>query len=251
MIEPTFNELSFYPLCETDDEVESRLHDFVCLLEKLKQYGIKRVNIEELFHQIPLKKDLFLSDVYARGLKSPDSEKKNMALYLAAKLHHPCVRKEIEDSFYGGEDNPVNKCVCKSVKPEKECVGLYVADLTRSFSVGFTQPWLNKYEDKRCRIKIIYVDEKLNKESDVFCMTDVSDENHEMFVELMASQADLPVNVCYDNPKDKINKMPEHHGKKECLEYAEQIAKCPYVRKVLNSIDFLEGEKRFILEFKL
>lgn len=245
MIEPTFNELTFNPLCKSDSEVESRLDNFVKLLVKLKSYGIMRVRIEEDYSQIPLMDGLTLSDIYARDSVSMDSAKRNRAFLLAGTLRQPCVTEDIEDKFFGGKDN-VEKCICTSITPKQECWGLYVASILNSFSVGFTQPWIVTDQDKMCKIQVVYKDETKVKETAVLCMTSEDDENNKMFVELMSSQVDLPVEENDDAPESKINKFPSHHGKEICEEYAKLIAKCKYVNKILNTIDHNSGEKDFI-----
>ena len=183
MIEPTFNQLTFLPLCKTDEEVELRLNNFVSLLAKLKEYGINRVRIEETFSQMPLKDGLSLYDVFSQDIKSPDSARRNRGLLLAGTLRRPAVTEDIEPEFYGDED--LDRCVCTSVEPEQDCIGLYVADILKSFSVGFAQSWLDTNKKKKCEIRILHKDESKNKNSAVLCMTTADDENHEMFIELM------------------------------------------------------------------
>lgn len=247
MIEPTFNELTFLPLCKTDEEVELRLNNFVSLLAKLKEYGINRVRIEETFSQMPLKDGLSLYDVFSQDIKSPDSARRNRGLLLAGTLRQPAVTEDIEPEFYGDED--LDRCVCTSVEPEQDCIGLYVADILKSFSVGFAQSWLDTNQKKMCEIRILHKDESKNKNSAVLCMTTADDENHEMFIELMSSQDDLPVEQNNDSPEGKVNRFPQHHGRDECLEFANQIAKSKYVSKVLNTIDHKAGQKDFIHKF--
>lgn len=244
MIEPVFNELTFKPLCETDGEVESRLNNFINLLAKLKEYGINRVRIEERFDQMPLKKGVSLYDVFTQDIKSTDSVKRTRGFFLAGILRQPAVTEDIESEFYGDKD--LDKCICTSVEPVQECIGLYVADILKSFSVGFAQSWLDTDQKKKFEIQILYKDESKNKNSAVLCLTTADDENHEMFVELMSSQEDLPVNQNNDAPEGKINKFPQHHGREECQEFAKQVAKSKYITKVLNTIDHKAGEKAFI-----
>ena len=244
MIEPVFNELTFKPLCETDEEVELRLSNFVKLLAKLKEYGINRVRIEEDFSQMPLKEGVSLYDVYTQDITSTDSARRNRGYFLAGVLKRPALTEDIEPEFYG--DNDLDKCICTSIEPEQECIGLYIADILKSFSVGFAQSWLDTDQKKKLEIQILHKDESKNRNSAVLCMTMVDDENHEMFVELMSSQDDLPVDVNNDAPESKVNRFPQHHGREECQEFAKQVAKSKYVSKVLNSIDHKSGDKNFI-----
>ena len=245
MIEPTFNELSFLPLCERDEEVELRLNNFVNLLSKLKEYGIYHVRIEENFSQMPLKEGISLYDLFMDDIKSSDSARRNRAQLLASTLRQPCVTDDIEPDFYGKEKDAIDKCVCTNIEPERECIGLYVADILKSFSVGFAQSWLDTNQ-KKCDIQIFHEDKSKNRNSVVLCMTSADDENHEMFVELMSSQDDLPVEQNNDDPDGKVNRFPPHHGREECIEYAKQIANSKYVCRVLNTIDHNAGEKDFI-----
>lgn len=244
MIEPVFNELTFKPLCKTDEEVKLRVNNFVNLLAKLKEYGISRVRIEEKFYQIPLKEGVSLYDVYTQYITSADSARRNRGHLLASVLRQPAVTEDIEPEFYGDKD--LDKCICTSIEPEQECIGLYVADILKSFSVGFAQSWLDTKQKKILEIQTLHKDERKNRNSAVLCMTMADDENHEMFVELMSSQDDLPVDVNNDDPEGKVNRFPHHHGSEESQEFAKQVANSKYVSKVLNSIDHKSGNKNFI-----
>lgn len=244
MIEPVFNELTFRPLCETDEEVELRLNNFVNLLAKLKEYGINRVRIEENFSQMPLKEGFSLFDAFTQDITSTDSARRNRGYLLAGTLRQPAVTEDIEAEFFG--ENDLDKCICISIEPEQESIGLYVADILKSFSVGFAQSWLDTEQKKKLEIQILHKDKSRNRKSAVLCMTMPDDENHEMFIELMSSQEDLPVDTNNDAPEGKVNRFPQHHGREECQEFAKQIAKSKYVSKVLNSIDHKAGDKNFI-----
>lgn len=248
MIEPVFNELTFTPLCISDDEVEARIDGFANLLRKLKNYGITHVRVEEKFNQIPLKKDYSLNDLYLRDYLSKDSAKRNRSYLLAGMLRHPSLTEDIERDFYGSEDDisKVENCLCTSITPVRDSIGLFVASILNSFAVGFKQSWIADERSKACEIEIVFEDKSKNVKKTVFCATEENDDQHPMFVDLMSSQPDLCVVSCDETPEKKVNRFPTHHGMNECKEYAEQIAKCKYVTKVFNTIDHNADENAFI-----
>ena len=52
MIEPCFNELTIFPLCTTNEDMDKRLATFIDLLKEIKKYGIKNVRYESSFLDI-------------------------------------------------------------------------------------------------------------------------------------------------------------------------------------------------------
>lgn len=236
MIEPTLNELSFYPFCQSEDEVERRLTDFIDLIIELKKLGVKFVRYEHSFADIMLKEQYSLQDYC---FQAKDSKSRNKRDFLYATLRRPYMDEEKEPLLYEYD----SCCFVDNVNIEHPTLGLLVAHVTASFSVGFNAGLFHGNDHKLCKLKLSKQGEE--KESFVYCLT-LKDHifNFEGFINLMASQPDLKVPT--SQRKNMTINLPTHHGKNECCEFGKRLLECDYVNEVLNSIDFKPGDTHFI-----
>lgn len=241
MIEACFNELSMYPVCQTDEEVGVRINAFVELLKGLKSLGIKFVRYENSFDDICLKENLSLRE-YCQG---KESQVRTQADFLYGTMRRPYMEEDEEEMFFkytkaafilkkGGKDFP------------KDCLGLYVALLKQSFAVGFNAGDFAGDRHKICTIRLTKKDGQC-VDRQVCCLTQ---KEHIMgvdeFVELMSNQPDLPVEKCGTDESQKKCHLSDHHGMKECEEHAKSLLKNEYVKEVLNSIDHKSSERQYI-----
>lgn len=236
MVEAAFNELTTFPYCTTDDEVESRVSTFTDVLKELTNLGVKNVRYEDSFADISLKENYSLAD-YCNNCSNSDQRNRRALLY--SKMRRPYLTEE--------KENLLNKyCDCKylhSDGSQKDCLGLYVADITDSFAVGFEQPDCDDKCPEICTLQIVQNNgTKVNHY--VCCLTKPEHINLDEFVRLMARQDDLVVPK-YTGDGKKIS-LPSHHGQAECKQHAKQLIGCDYIKEVLNSIDFDPSEKQYI-----
>lgn len=237
MIEPCFNELSIYPLCTTDEDMEQRLATFVNLLKEIKKYGIKKVRYESSFHDIKLKENCSLQD-YCN--QASTSQERDRASFLYSTLRRPYLDEDKEELFY-----IYDNCELEDGDETKNCMGMYVAALMKSFAVGFnsvnqaTHPKLYLYKNTGT-VEI----------REICCLSLPEHTNIQEFIDLMSAQSDLPVPKSTLEANQKKKHLSVHHGKHECNEHAEQLLKNPYVNEILNTIDFNPKETSYIHNVK-
>lgn len=236
MIEAAFNELTAVPYCTTDNEVESRLATFADVLNELTKLGVKNVRYEDSFADISLKENYSLAD-YCKKCSTSDQRNRRDLLY--SKMRRPYLTEDKENLVYKYSD-------CKylhSDGTQKDCLGLYIAYVTDSFTVGFDQSGCEDKCPEICKLQIVQNDGTI-AEHTVCCLTRPEHINLDEFVKLMARQDDLVVPKYIGDGK-KIH-LPSHHGLAECKQHAQQLIGCEYIKEVLNSIDFNPSEKQYI-----
>ena len=237
MIEPCFNELSIYPLCTTDENVDKRVVTFIELLKEIKKYGIKRVRYENSFSDIKLKENYSLQD-YCNSAFS--SKEKSRAQFFYATMRRPYLDEDKEELFY-----TYDHCEVEVGDERKDCMGLYVAAITESFAVGFyseNQPSLYKVHLQK--------DKEVDECREICCLSMLDHTLMPKFIDLMSIQEKLPVPKTSLEANQKRKHLSDHHGKKECDNHADQLLKSPYVNEVLNTIDFNPTEVSYIHKVK-
>ena len=237
MIEPCFNELSIFPLCTTDEDMEQRLATFIDLLKEIKKYGIKKVRYESSFLDIKLKENCSLQD-YCN--KASTSQERTRAAFLYSTLRRPYLDEDKEELFY-----IYDKCELEDGDERKDCMGMYVAALMKSFAVGF-------YSENLATHSKLHLYKKTGTEEirEICCLSLPEHTNIQEFVDLMSAQSDLPVPKSTLEANQKKKHLSAHHGKQECNEHAEQLLKNPYVNEILNTIDFNPKETSYIHNVK-
>lgn len=237
MIEPCFNELSIFPLCTTDEDMDKRLATFVDLLKEIKQYGIKRVRYENSFSDIKLKEDYSLLD-YCN--KASTSEERDRRHFFYATMRRPYLDEEKEELFYA-----YDKCELEDGDERKDCMGMYVAAITKSFAVGFNT------ENQQTSYKLhLQKNTEIEEVRDILNLTLPEHTHIPQFIELMSVQEDLPVPKSSLVANQKRKHLSDHHGKKECDSHAKQLLESPYIHEVLNTIDFDPTEVSYIHKVK-
>lgn len=242
MIEPCFNELSVEPLCLTEDEVSKRVLTFARLLSHLHKYGIRKVRYENGIEDTLLCTDFTLRDYCLKFLKSrnpKDAQDRKNVETLLAMIRKPYMNEMEEPSFNRYDDV---KYVEGEV--EKDCMGLYVAHLLDSFSVGF-----DNGVSSPCRLKLI----KKNKEGEVkteyaniaFITSEEQCILDKAFIDIMSSQQ-MTVSAIEKSEDQKKFTLPIHHGIKECQAHGELLMDDPYVKDILVSIPFDSSERNYI-----
>lgn len=234
MIEPCFNELSLFPLCDTDKEADSCVTSFIDLLKELEQFGIKRTRYEKDFTDIKLQNNYSLYD-YCN-----DPKNRNYQHFLYSHMRRPYMDEEAESSFFAYSDY---KFITDDGN-ELDCIGLYVSYVTNSFSVGFNAGLFENEKHVKCNLSL--TKNGIRQKGIVCCLTLPRHIDSDLFVELMSDQPDLPVPLCETKPSAKRKHIPDHHGKAECEAHAERLVECKYVKEILNSIDFDGSEKKYI-----
>ena len=234
MIEACFNELTMTPLCTSDEEVKERVSVFIQVLKEIKKEGIKKVRYERDFSDIKLKEEYSLHDYCID--KNPTN--RNQSNFLYGILRRPYIDEDKEHLIYENDDA---KFVSQEGN-EYDCIGLYVAHITDSFTIGFdTAPFKGDHRQK-CHLRLTTGGK--TKDVSVLCITEPSHINNIEIIDLISDQEDLSVNHCNIDPRNKQKKsFPKHHGSKECKDFEKRILESKYIIEVINSIDFDSSEK--------
>lgn len=235
MIEPCFNELSAECCCNTIDEANECISDFINLIKGLREFGILRFRYEG-GHFMGIK----LKDDYSIEQFCNESANRNKRDFLFSHIRQPYIDEDKEDVFYTYSD-------CKFITDtaeEKTCMGFYVAHLTRSFAVGFNLGLFKGDRHVECRLSLKSGD--TDKIAKVCCLTLSEHFGNDLFVDLLSNQPDLPVPKCDLKPEEKKVHLPRHHGIDACRKHACKLVKSVYVKGVLNTIDFQPTAKCYI-----
>lgn len=245
MIEPTFNECSAIPVCNTQEEAARRFDVLIKLLKHLKCYGIKHVRHEDSIYDIPFFKEMSLGDFCdsLRDKKNYSNERES-AFFLYAVMEAP----------YSTNNNP---CIPPENLGSVECrdasigtgipLGLLAAYVLKSFSVGFDNN-VSPFYELELSFSLCEDSEKLDeKKVRVVCVSKENDCcNNLGFIELLSSQSDLNVKQVEVFEKDQNISLPQHHGLDECKKHAKELLSLPYVKGILSSRPFNSRENNYI-----
>lgn len=254
MIEPIFNEFSSFPLCRDGIESEERFNTLIHLIRNLEQFGIKKVRYENSINDIPFNSSSTLGEYCSniiRNRTKGNANLQNDALFLYSRIKKPFIKEEesvlfpdtISQTQYVRLDNENQVYTVVEENP----LSISSAYFLNSFMIGF-----DNNVEKHLLLKLFYSTK--NTKGDIYndskiikivcvCKTEECFTNME-FIELLASQDDLPVPIA-DHKETKIN-IPDHHGTKECKEHGKELLANPYVKEILSSRGFDSSEKCYI-----
>lgn len=245
MIEPTFNECSAIPVCNTQEEAARRFDALIKLLKHLKCYGIKHVRHEDSIYDIPFFNEMTLGAFCdsLRAAQNYSNEREN-AFFLYAVIDAP----------YSLNNNP---CIPPENLKDVKCndgsigtgipLGLLAAYVLKSFSIGFDNN-VSPYYELDLLFSSCKDSEKLDeKKVRVACVSKESDCcNNVDFIKLLSSQSDLKVKQVDASEKNWNISLPQHHGLDECEKHAKELLTLPYVKGILSSRSFNSSENSYI-----
>lgn len=244
MLEPSFNELSIHPLCETDAEVHCRISALSKLLSKLRYYGIKTIRIENGLSDILLKDDFNLSDYCSNSQHNYNGstpEARTIAQLFYSMFRAPYLSDDNEDIVASYSDV---KYVDIGGK-EHDCYGLYIAHLLKSFAIG-----LDTGVKSPCKIKLIrrgISSESEISEIDIIHLSNIEQLNTDMnFADLMSNQPEFSVKPVSSSEKHTNFTLPSHHGKNICYQHGKRLLEDPYIKDILTSIEWNSSEREYI-----
>ncbi len=235
MKEPFFNDLSVFPLCNSDEEVHNRINNFVRLLEFCGSLGVKKVRFEQPFQSIELKKNYTLHEyINEHGMDA------NAMLILSM------VRKPYLDEDSPEESQFVNtviKLVRNNVEYDAE--GLTCAYLSNSFAIGFASEdyWTSNY----C-FNLNILDQITNKQKKdtVFCISNYAHFGTSGFINYVVCNLNPLFPHCGLKKEDKRIHLRDDHGKDVLEKFADKILKETYIAEIVNSLPFDSESNEFI-----
>lgn len=245
MIEPTFNECSALPVCDTHEEARRRFSILIKLMKELKKYGINHVRHEDSIYDIPFFNDVTLGS-YCDSLREPKqfSNERENVFFLYSVMEAPYAKR-------GGLQIPPEnlkdvQCQDASIG-EKIPLGLLAAYVLKSFTIGFDNNVSPVYELEMTFSACEGSNKFVKKKARIVCVSKESDccDNLD-FIELLSSQSDLKVRQLEDSEKNHNISLPKHHGEGVYKKHAKELLSLPYVKGILSTRSFDSGETSYI-----
>lgn len=234
-----FNELSIVPLCQTPNEVENRIRQYITTLKALYKFGIKKVRYHENMVNIPLSGDMSMQQYCNIHKHDP------LASLLLSTFTMPQVDENNEDVL--------NRYCETQVTVHKEDVklnahGFNAAYCSGTFCIGFQS------EDfwKSCTYSITIKSDNLEKDEIWACVSHSDNLKNNVFTDWYASII-RPIKLVEStiSYQDKIGRyihLRDDHGKDILKIYAKRLLHCKYVESVVNSLPFNPKINRYILK---
>lgn len=235
-MEVCFNELSQYPLCDTETACVQRVRKYAKVLKKLKlNYGISKIRYEHGLDDINLKDGYSLKD-YCFCCNHKQDPSANL---IVSMVKHPYIPEEKEEEL-GAYDYDDVKCVVGT--NECDTLGLYCAYLYKGFAVSFSsaQEWTCDHVMLRLYSKGKHEDYSVINVALVAQLLD------NKFCRWYARNGKIYLEKCAIAPNKKSFHVRDDHGKNVLKEFFNKIRKESYVTNAINSLPFNPGATEFI-----
>lgn len=230
MREPFFNDLSIKPLCETDQEVDLRVSDFVKILKFCGEFlGYRKVKFDMPAKEIELKKDYFLREYLAKHATGNSFG----ALLLLNMLQPPCIEDDSEEEIKYATHTAKLKREGKDV----DAYGFACAYYSSGFVVGFASDFFWK-SNSSFTLSVMEDETGKSREHNVFCISQVDQFNNHDFISWAIDNLPLyfrPSGIEYAEKKVALR---DDHGKNVLLEFSKKIKKESYIIEIVNSLPF-------------
>lgn len=238
-----FNELSTLPLCNTEDEVEQRVRNFLLMLNEVRNHtGITKVRHSDTMTTIQLTSNMTLQDYCNAHTKDP------AVIALLGTIIPPQVDMDDDVSLQSYFDTTTNVIIGDGVR--KEADGFNAAYCQGTFCVGFesSSVWQNDFFDlvvssneKQSEVKwacisspLVYSVEKQHAHRKL-----AFEQWLEQFKPVVLVESSL-------NPDKKPVSLRDDHGKKELSAHAELLRQHPNVEGILTSLPFKPKSRNYI-----
>lgn len=230
MREPFFNDLSINPLCETDQEVDQRIGDFVKILKFCGVFlGYKKVRFDKPAKEIELKKDYYLRDYFAKYITGNNFRD----LLVLNMLQPPCIEDDSEEEIKYATHTTKLKRDGKDI----DAYGFACAYYSTGFVVGFASDdfWKN---NTSFTVSVTEDESGKSREHSVFCISQVEQFNTCGFISWAINNLPLSFRSSGLEYAAKKVSLRDDHGKDVLLEFSKKIKKEPYIIEVVNSLPF-------------
>lgn len=236
MCEPFFNELSIYPLCVNDQDVDQRINDFVKVLEFCGSFlGYKKVRFDRKAKEIELKKDFLLKDYLANNTTGNSYG----ALLILNMLQPPYIDDDSEEEIKYATHT------AKLVRDGKEieAEGFACAYYSSGFVVGFAS---EDYWRQNVSFTVSVIDDATGRSRNHivygFCL--VEQFSNPDFISWAIDKLPLRFRSSGIDISAKTIDIRDDHGKKELIEFSKKIIKEPYIIEIVNSLPFKVGTRK-------
>lgn len=236
MREPFFNEISVEPLCETNQEIDTRIGAFVEVLKFCGSFlGFKRVRSNMPAKEVKLKKDVFLKDYLARNATG-----NNVGAHLILSMLQPPF---IDDNTE--EERKYILHTTRLVRDGQAVVanGFACAYYSSGFVVSFAS---EDYWIQNTSFTLSVVEDETGKARNhrIFGVSHVEQFGDSGFVMWAVNNLSLKFRPSGIAPESKSISLRDDHGKQMLQEFSQRIIKEPYVVEVVNSLPFDRKAKK-------
>lgn len=234
-----FNELSIYPLCSTEVDVEQRVNDFVSLLKEIRNHtNITKVRVFEDMVSIPLKDGISMWDFCCNHSKTPQAQ------ILFSMIVHPQVDMDDDSSLQKYIDTNTEIYLDEDNKQLAD--GFNAAYCQNTFCIGFesSDVWSNDF------FNITVSSNGKIKNIKWACISSLSfyTNGHRKcnFDRWLQSIRPISlVNSTLDPLQKRIN-LRDDHGKDRLEAHAKRLRNHPNVEEILTSLPFNPYNKDYI-----
>ena len=237
-----FNELSIYPLCDSDVAVEQRVRKFLQVLQDARSLaGANKVRHDGDMTTIPLTQSITLMDYFNNHTKEP------AVIALLGIFIHPQVDMEDEVSFQRYIDASVT--VQTNNGESLSADGFLAAYCQGTFCVGFESDicWKEDFielnissngKDTQIRWACLSTPFIGNHEDEIF-------QRKNDFSEWLRGINPILLSSTKEPHEKEVCLRPDH-GKKELKEHAKLLLQHEYVEGILSSLPFKPKFRNYI-----
>lgn len=232
---PFFNDVSVFPLCATDDEIDIRIDEFVKILDFCGFLGFKKVRFDKRADALELRPGYYLKDYLSANARRNG----NRALLILNMFQSP---------YIDGDSVAEERYLSHTARLQKdggeiEAEGLSSAYYSGGFSIGFASE--NFWKDNISFTLTVTDDSTLkSREHKVFCISCISQFSNNSFIKWAIKELPLQFRASNLPYHSKSVALRDDHGKKELTEFSKLIKNEPYIIEVINSLPFNKNAKR-------
>ncbi len=228
--EPFFNEISVEPLCETDQEIESRIKTFVAVLKFCGGFlGFKKVRSNKPAKDLELKKDFSLKDYLAKNAYGNNFG----AQMFLSMLKPPYIYDDTE------EEKMYILHTTKLVRKEQEVIadGFACAYYSSGFVVSFASDdfWV---QNTSFTLSVVEDETRKARNHRIFGISHLKQFAEPEFVSWAINNLSLKFRASEIAPEAKRISLRPDHGKQTLQEFSQRIKKESYIVEVVNSLAF-------------
>ena len=239
---PCFNELT--AVVSSPEVMEERLREYVRILERLRSYGVRKILYDCDLKDIRLTKTMSLEDLCAKVWLDPNFYHLRSIIGTLVDMRQYPSKAEQQERYNRYSNVSL---MCNDVAWPDMPLGLYAAHVLDTYAVGFSDDTQDAM-GLVCKLKLTWKKEKENakdkfKEEEVYHLTKMKDFEDDDFTWYLATK---DIKVSKAGRKDEAIDLPPHHGQKECTEHAKILIQNEFVEAILNSIDHVRSERKYI-----
>ena len=228
-----FNNLSIFPLCTSNAEIEDRMDKYILTLKSAGLHGIKKVRYAGDLTSVRLSDEYSVQDYCNTRIKE------NGAILVLSMATKPQVPEDDDNVL---EDYLETKTSVLGDDETVEADGFNAAFCMGTYCIGFASDafWT----------KLQYQIKVSNNGSDEqyvwYCVSVPEHYENVDFQEWIEQRLPLDLQTSKLTPDKKPISLRDDHGKDKLMEHARNLLNSPYVESVLTSLPFNSFTKAYI-----